>query len=441
MACPLLPSSHDEQQASISVAIRLLLPAALLALLSRAAGRREWFASSSSNGWTATRPARSRSPVKQVEALDGDPVRYDRDADLYLGVTGSWVGGRFDFIRVRDGRFEGRTAEGLTIQAPMDQITAAKVARSEYAKGLLAVGVLLGLLATAGLIFIIQFEPTGGRALRIRGNAVVAPLVISDGWRTPDIRPDISSLSPEARGALAAAWASSARSEHASVPAFSRLSLSLVSLGAPAHLVEAAHRAALEEIEHARLSFALAEAYALTPMGPGPLVELATAGAVTVTSRADLARESLVDGCLLEGAAAAYAQVALARASDPAVRAALAIIARDEASHASWPGRSPAGDAGEPMSICGAECWGSFATSQHQGLPSTSRLDFVRARGARLARHRGLADLFEQTRAEVISRAERDVLAYHNHGASAVSVRLTLRRMKRQMPKVREKAR
>ena len=118
------------------------------------------------------------------------------------------------------------------------------------------------------------------------------------------------------------------------MPAFSRLSLSLVSLGAPAHLVQAALRAALEEIEHARLSFALAEAYALTPMGPGPLVELTSAPAVTVTSRADLARESLVDGCLLEGAAAAYAQVALARASDPAVRTALAIIARDEASHA-----------------------------------------------------------------------------------------------------------
>jgi len=59
---------------------------------------------------------------------------------------------------------------------------------------------------------------------------VAAPLVISGGWRTPDIGPDVSSLSPDAREALAAAWASSARSEHASVPAFSRLSFSPFSL-------------------------------------------------------------------------------------------------------------------------------------------------------------------------------------------------------------------
>ena len=190
------------------------------------------------DGYEADRVSHSG---RQIEALDGETVRYGSDANLYLGVTGSWVGGRFDSIRVRDGRFEGRTAEGLAIQAPMDQITAAKVARPNYAKGFLVVGgVLLGLLAIGGLVFISTFEPQGGRALRIRGKSVAAPLVISDGWRTTDIRPDISSLSPEARGALAAAWASSARSEHASVPAFSRLSLSLVSLGAPAHLVQAA---------------------------------------------------------------------------------------------------------------------------------------------------------------------------------------------------------
>ena len=426
---------------AISVAIRLL-PAALVV--------------SALAGCTTTRMVRVEQlqrldgyearevsqPGRQIEALDGDNVRYDRDADLYLGVTGRWVGGRFDFIRVRDGRFEGRTAEGLTIQAPMDQITAAKIARPEYAKGLLAVGVLLGLLATAGLLFIIQFEPQGGRALRIRGNCVAAPLVISDGWRTPDIRPDISSLSPEARGALAAAWTRSARSEHASVPAFSRLSLSLVSLGAPAHLVEAAHRAALEEIEHARLSFALAEAYALTPMGPGPLVELMSAGAVTVTSRADLARESLVDGCLLEGAAAAYAQVALARASDPAVRAALAIIARDEASHAelAW-------------QIARWGCWRADVDLRRRMLglirdqPAPKAPVDVPARLSSELEAHGWPDtavwhdLFEQTRAEVISRVERDVLDVSHHGASAVSIRLTLRRMKRQMPKVREKAR
>jgi hypothetical protein len=128
-------------------------------------------------------------------------------------------------------------------------------------------------------------------------------------------------------------WTESARAEHASIPAFSRLSLSLVALGAPAHLVEAAHRAALEEIVHARVAFALASAYAGEPVGPGPLPELQEARAVTATSLAELGAESLIDGCLLEGTAAEVARRALARARDDQALAALAVIARDEASH------------------------------------------------------------------------------------------------------------
>ena len=104
------------------------------------------------------------------------------------------------------------------------------------------------------------------------------------------------------------------------MPAFSRLSLSLVALGAPACLVEAAHRAALEEIEHARLAFSLASAYAGEPVGPGPLPELQRAPAVTATSLAELAAESLIDGCLLEGVAAEVARRALFRARDRQVR-------------------------------------------------------------------------------------------------------------------------
>ncbi len=69
-------------------------------------------------------------------------------------------------------------------------------------------------------------------------------------------------------------------------------------------------------------------------MGPGRLLALHAARAVTATSLAALAAESLIDGCLLEGVAADVAQQALAHARDERARAALAVIARDEASHA-----------------------------------------------------------------------------------------------------------
>jgi hypothetical protein len=59
--------------------------------------------------------------------------------------------------------------------------------------------------------------------------------------------------------------------EHASVASFARFSLQLMAAGAPASLVEAAHRAALDEIEHARLTFRLASRYEGRALGPGPL--------------------------------------------------------------------------------------------------------------------------------------------------------------------------
>lgn|GEM_PF-3176353 len=133
-----------------------------------------------------------------------------------------------------------------------------------------------------------------------------------------------------------------ARDEHASVAAFSRISLTLVALGAPSRLVELAHQAALQEIRHARRTFALASAYLERTVGPGPLPELLTEASGCDGTPAEaiswLAAESLADGCLGEGFAAAMAQQACTRARDPAVRETLAVIARDEAAHAefSW---------------------------------------------------------------------------------------------------------
>jgi hypothetical protein len=133
---------------------------------------------------------------------------------------------------------------------------------------------------------------------------------------------------------VAAAWTETARFEHASVPAFARLSMTLIALGAPARLVKAAHRAALDEIRHARLAFSLASAYAGRVLAPGPLPELRRASAVTASTLADLAAEALRDGCLMEGVSSAVAEEALRRCADPAAYETLEIIARDEASHA-----------------------------------------------------------------------------------------------------------
>ena len=60
-------------------------------------------------------------------------------------------------------------------------------------------------------------------------------------------------MAPEVRLALVARWRSNGLAEHASVASFSRHSLQLLALAAPADLVEASHRAAIDEVAHAKV--------------------------------------------------------------------------------------------------------------------------------------------------------------------------------------------
>src|SRR6185437_5274489 len=128
---------------------------------------------------------------------------------------------------------------------------------------------------------------------------------------------------------LAEAWTADALLEHASVASFARASLSLLAAGAPADLLTRTHEAALDEIRHAELCFALARAYAGHDVAPGPFP---LGGNVRVAATlAEIATSAAREGCIGETIAAAVAAEQLARATDPAVREALSQIAADEA--------------------------------------------------------------------------------------------------------------
>jgi len=174
----------------------------------------------------------------------------------------------------------------------------------------------------------------GGRPYFVDGEARVAPVVRAAGgnaW-SEGACPDVAGLGVEERAALAEAWTADALLEQASVASFSRFSLALLAAGAPGDLVELAHCAALDEVRHARLCFGLASAYAGEDIAPGrfPVGEGARAEATVL----DIAVSTVREGCVAETVAAAVAAEQLARATDPAVRAALAQIAADEARHA-----------------------------------------------------------------------------------------------------------
>jgi hypothetical protein len=158
----------------------------------------------------------------------------------------------------------------------------------------------------------------------------------------------VDDLSLEARAALAAAWTADALAEHASVASFARFSLSLLAAGAPADLVADAHRAALDEVRHAELCFALATAYAGEEIGPGrfPAGDRIEASGSLIA----LAVAAVREGCVGETIAAVLVAEQAARATDPAVRAALEQIASDEARHAelAWRTVAWAVEAGGP---------------------------------------------------------------------------------------------
>lgn len=171
-----------------------------------------------------------------------------------------------------------------------------------------------------------------GRVLRVRGRARLAAPARDDGWAGDPVVLTGAPSSHERR-ILGEMWLVTARMEHASIPAFGQLGLHLAALGAPSRLVEASHRAALEEVCHARACFAIVQALTGVRESAGPIAELA-APAQDPIDRVRLAIGSLVDGCLGEGIAADVAARAAAQAQEPAIREILAMIARDEAGHA-----------------------------------------------------------------------------------------------------------
>lgn len=170
-----------------------------------------------------------------------------------------------------------------------------------------------------------------GRAIRIDGEPAAAPVDALAAWRSGTLAPALD-MTADARARLADAWLDGARMEHASIAAFSMLSLRLLALGAPPDLIARTHAAALDEIEHARLAFDLASAYAGAPLGPAPFTEVSRAPASC--DLATLAVETLIDGCWNETVASLEAELAAERAQDPVVAAVLAKIADDEARHA-----------------------------------------------------------------------------------------------------------
>ena len=253
----------------------------------------------------------------------------------------------------------------------------------------------------------------GGRPFLAGAEAKVAsvePGAGRRGWAGHDgggrESPLLAGLSDGERASLALAWTTDALFEHASVASFARFSLALLAAGAPAELVEQSHRAALDEVRHARLCFALASAYAGTAIAPGPFP---LGGEVQVgTSLAAVAASTVEEGCIGETVAALVAAEQLSVATDPAVRAALAVIAADEARHAELAWRTVAWAVQTGGDVVRAAVEGALHGALAGGGPGASAMP------AGLLAHGRLDDA---TRAQAVKSALEEVVLPAARGA------------------------
>lgn len=173
-----------------------------------------------------------------------------------------------------------------------------------------------------------------GRPLRRRRRTLRPDVRVGRVRATATLEPD---LTPRRQAAVAEAWLTSARHEHASVAAFARLARDLHRLGAPVALVTAARRAALEEVDHARRCFALASRYAGRPLTAGAIRGRRDRPARLRSRRAEVVRlavEAVTDGAMNEGYVARLNELQADAATDADVARHLRSIAADEARHA-----------------------------------------------------------------------------------------------------------
>lgn len=167
-----------------------------------------------------------------------------------------------------------------------------------------------------------------GRPFLVAGDVRVAPVVRRGDWRGDGV--DVAGVRAADREALAGHWARAGAMEHASIAAFARFAMQLLAMGAPPKLVADAQAAMGDELEHARVCFGLASAYAGRDVGPGALdVRGALAGDVR-----EFVVTAILEGCVGETVAALEASAGARHAEDAALRAALEQIAIDEGRHA-----------------------------------------------------------------------------------------------------------
>lgn len=174
-----------------------------------------------------------------------------------------------------------------------------------------------------------------GRPFLIDGDVRVAESTTRGDWYPSGALGVAASaapeLDPELRERVAQGWLEQGLAEHASVAAFARFALQLLSVGAPAELVSETSQALTDEVRHACDCFALARRHGGRDVGPAALP---LSGALQQLELTEIVLGTIAEGCIGETIAALEAAEAHAHCQDEAARTVLERISADETQHA-----------------------------------------------------------------------------------------------------------
>ena len=170
-----------------------------------------------------------------------------------------------------------------------------------------------------------------GRPFLVEGEQRLAPVAARADWSELSLLPRLDALDAALSAQLAEQWTRVALMEHASIAAFARFTLQLLSLGAAPELIERATAAMADETKHAKACFAVANCYSATRIGPG---RLAVDSSLDEMSLTDIVLNTIREGCIGETVAAIEAGEAAEHCADPALRELLLVVSQDETRHA-----------------------------------------------------------------------------------------------------------
>jgi hypothetical protein len=197
----------------------------------------------------------------------------------------------------------------------------------------LALFYLLSIIPMIVMNTMLTYVRCSGRPLREEDGIWTAREAVSSEWLPKGVF-RVDGMTDDDSQQCSKYWTNVALAEHASVATFAKLSMDLLAAGAPPELINRAHRAALDEVGHARLAFGLASAYAGYPIGPGATALPRSLRSSMAPNLTHLALECLVDGCLGEGLASAILLEAAKNTRNAVLSNVLHRMGVDEARHA-----------------------------------------------------------------------------------------------------------